>query len=81
MNRIIKYNGKTIKEMTLSELENQYKMNKIRLIYRTIFFIIIALVVMFYEPISFILPIGLAIITGYWLVENNNAIRKEIESR
>jgi len=38
--------------MTLSELENQYKMNKIRLIYRTIFFIIIALAVMFYEPIS-----------------------------
>ena len=81
MNRIIKYNGKTIKEMTLSELENQYKKNKIRLIYRTIFFIIIALAVMFYEPISFILPIGLAIITGYWLVENNNAIKNEIEIR
>ena len=81
MNRIIKYNGKTIKEMTLSELENQYKMNKIRLIYRTIFFIIIALAVMFYEPISFILPIGLAIITGYWLVKNNNAIKNEIEIR
>ena len=51
MNRIIEYNGKNIKEMTLNELENQYKMNKIRLIYRTIFFIIIALAVMFYEPI------------------------------
>lgn len=81
MSRIIKYNGKTIKEMKLSELENQYKMNKIRLFYRTIFFIIIALVVMFYEPILSILPIGLAIITGYWLVENNNAIKNEIEIR
>lgn len=81
MNRIIKYSGKTIEEMTLSELENQCKMNKIRLIYRTIFFIIVALAIMSYGPILFILVIGLAIITGYWLVENNNTIKKEIEIR
>lgn len=79
MSRIIKYNGNTIKEMTVSELENQYKKNKTRLLYRTIFFIIIALAVMFYELILFMLPIGLDIITGYWLVENNNTIKNEIE--
>ena len=44
---MIKYSGKTIKEMTLGE---------------------------------FILPIGLAIITGYWLLENNNTIKNEKNS-
>ena len=81
MNRVIKYRGKTIKEMTLQELENQYKFNKTRLLYRTLFFIIVALGIIVYEPIAMIIPISFAIITGYWLMQNNQAIKEEIEYR
>ena len=78
MNRVLKYRGKTIKEMTLNELEEQYKMNQLRFIYRTIFFGLIAISMIFYEPISCIIPIALAIITDYWLIENNKLIKQEI---
>ena len=81
MNRNISYQGKTIYEMTINELRKQYKLNKIRFIYRTIFFILIAISITLYEPIATIIPMSFAIITGYWLIENNNAIRKEIENR
>lgn len=81
MRRELNYRGKNIKEMTISELKNQFTMNKTRLIYRTIFFILIALSIMVYEPIAVIIPFGFAMITGYWLIENNKEILKEIESR
>lgn len=78
MNRVLKYRGKTIKEMTLNELEEQYKINKLRFIYRTIFFGLIAISMIFYEPISSFIPVTLAIITDYWLIENNKLIKQEI---
>lgn len=81
MNRILKYRGKNIKEMTLNELENQYKMNKLRFIYRTIFFVLISISIIIYEPLASIIPIALAGVTGYWSIENNNVIKKEIENR
>ena len=54
--------------MTLNELEKQYKMNKLRFVYRTIFFLLIAISIIVYEPIVSIIPIELASITGYWLI-------------
>ena len=81
MKRVLMYKGKTIQEMTLNELENQFKMNKLRMIYRTFFFVLIAISVLFYDILACILPILLAVITGYWLIENNNEIINEINSR
>ena len=69
----------TLLAISIRYIEDDYVVKSYMLL--TIFFIIIALAVMFYEPTSFILPIGLAIITGYWLVKNNNAIKNEIEIR
>lgn len=81
MRRILKYKGKTIEEMTIYELKNQYSINKTRFVYRTVFFILIAISIMLYQPIVIIIPIVLAIITGYWLIENNNEIKKEMDDR
>lgn len=81
MNRVIKYRGKTIKEMSVNELNSQYKFNKIRLLYRSIFFIIVALGMIVYEPVAMIIPISFAVITGYWLMQNNQFIKREIELR
>ena len=81
MNRVLAYRGKTIKEMTLNELTNQYKMNKLRFAYRTIFFILASISILVYDPIISIIPIFMAILTGYWIIENNNIIKKELERR
>ncbi|MBP3802202.1 MAG: hypothetical protein J6I85_09360 [Clostridia bacterium] len=81
MKRNLVYNGKNIREMNLYELSNQYKINKIRFIYRNIFFILIALSIAAYEPIVSIIPIIFAVVTDYWLIQNNSEIKKEIEIR
>ena len=81
MKRNLVYNGKNIREMNLYELNNQYKMNKMRFIYRNIFFILISLSIAAYDPIVSIIPIIFAIVTDYWLIQNNNKIKKEMEIR
>ena len=81
MKRILMYKGKTINEMSKVELDEQYKMNKIRLIYRSIFLILVAISAVMIEPLIAIMPVALLIITGYWLIQNNNEIKKEAESR
>ena len=81
MNRILKYRGKTLDEMNVWELENQLKFNKIRMIYRSLFFAISALAIMITSPAVAIIPISFALITGYWLLQNNNAIKEEIKIR
>ena len=81
MKRNLVYNGKNIKEMNLFELKNQYRMNKTRFIYRNVFFILIALSITVYEPIAAIIPIIFAIVTNYWLIQNNAEIKREITFR
>ena len=81
MKRNLTYKGKTIKEMTINELEKQYKMNKLRIIYRTIFLVLIIISVISYKPFTSIIPASLLIITNYWLIENNKLIKREIENK
>ena len=81
MSRILKYRGKTIYEMNKFELESQFKFNKTRLLYRSIFFILIAIAIMIQSPILSIIPISFTLITGYWLLQNNNIIKEEIKLR
>lgn len=81
MNRILKYRGKTIYEMNKFELESQFKFNKTRLLYRSIFFVLIAITIMIQSPIISIIPISFAIITGFWIMQNNNIIKEEIKLR
>ena len=81
MNRVLKYRGKTLDEMNLFELEKQFKFNKIRLIYRSLFFVISALIIMITSPTTAIIPISFALITGFWLIQNNNIIKEEIKIR
>ena len=81
MNRILKYNGKTIDEMNLMELEKQLRFNKIRIIYRSAFFAFCAITIMFTSPLTAIIPISFAFITGIWLLQNNNTIKEEIKLR
>ena len=81
MKRDLRYKGKPIKEMTLNELENQYKINKLRITYRTIFLVLIIILVISYEPFISIIPALLLIITNYWLIENNKLIKREIENK
>lgn len=81
MKRVLSYKGKTIKEMSIDELKNQYKMNKIRFAYRSIFFILVAISAIFVKPIVSIIPIIFLVITDLWLIENNSEIKKEIENK
>ena len=81
MNRKLYYRGKTLKEMTVNELNKQYKMNQIRFVYRSVFFICITILIAISEPIVSSIPVIIAVITGYWLIQNNRNIKNEIENR
>lgn len=81
MNRKLSYNGKTVPEMTTKELQEQYKTNKNRLKVRSGFLGGVSILAFFAMPILAIVPIGVGVITGYWLVKNNEAIKEEIDRR
>lgn len=81
MNRKLSYNGKTIQEMTKSELQEQLETNKKRLTVRACFFGVASLATFAVLPVVGIVPLGIGAITSYWLKENNEAIKEEIHKR
>ena len=81
MNRKLSYNGKELWQMSFDELNIQLKTNKLRLILRTLFLILVTLAAGFAMPILIIVPMVILFITNYWLLENNKEIRREIERR
>lgn len=81
MNRKLSYNGKTIQEMTKSELQEQYEKNKKRMATRAGFFGVASLATFAVVPVVGIVPLGIGAITAYWLKENNEAIEEELSRR
>ena len=81
MNRKLSYNGKTIQEMTKWELQEQLESNKKRLAVRAVFFGVASLATFAVIPVVGIVPLGIGAITSYWLKENNEAIKEEINKR
>jgi len=81
MSRQLSYNGKTIKEMTKRELQEQYERNKKRMAVRTGFFGVASLATFAAMPVVGIVPLGIGAITAYWLKENNDAITEELSKR
>lgn len=81
MNRKLSYNGKELYQMTISELEEQLKTNQKRILIRSLFLLLVTLAAGFTMPILVIFPIVVLVITDYWLLQNNNEIKREIERR
>lgn len=82
MKRELTYRGLTLRQMTWQDLWAQLEMNVQRLRARTgilaVFGAIAALTV---HPAAGAFCLGVAALTGYWLMQNNRAIRAEIASR
>ena len=72
MNRKLSYNGKELHQMSTDELKAQLKINQYRLK---------ALLLAFVNPILSVIPIVILLITRYWLLQNNYAIKQEINRR
>ncbi len=81
MNTKLSYNGKELYQMTISELEAQLKANKIRMLVRSIFLLLVTLAAGLAMSILVIVPIAILVITDYWLLQNNKEIQKEIARR
>ena len=81
MNRKLSYNGKELWRMSFDELNIQLKTNKLRLILRTLFLILVTLAAGFAMPILIIVPMVILFITNYWLLENNKEIQRELYRR
>lgn len=81
MNRKLSYNGKELYQMSTDELKAQLKINQYRLKERAICFLIGALLLAFVNPILSVIPIVILLITRYWLLQNNYAIKQEIDRR
>lgn len=81
MNRKLSYKGKELYQMTISELEAQLKTNQLRLIFRSLFLILVTFAAGFAMPILVIVPIAILVITDYWLLQNNKEIQRELERR
>lgn len=70
-----------ISKLSKEELQSLLKTNERRLLIRTIFLILVTICAVFVMPILAIFPIAVLLITGYWLMQNNNEIKREIEKR
>ena len=81
MNRKLTYKGKELHQMSVDELKAQLKINQLRLKERAICFLIGAMLLAFVHPVLAVIPIVILLITRYWLLQNNNAIREEINRR
>ena len=81
MNRKLSYNGKELHQMSTDELKAQLKINQYILKERAICFLIGALLLAFVNPILSVIPIVILLITRYWLLQNNYAIKQEIDRR
>ena len=81
MKRKLSYNGKTIQEMTKSELQTQYETNRKRMQIRAMFFGAIAIISFVVIPQVAIIPLAIGAITSYWLKKNNEAIQAEMSAR
>ena len=81
MNRKLSYKGIELYQMTISQLEEQLKINQKRIIVRSLFLLLVTLAAGFTMPILVIFPIAVLIITDYWILQNNKEIKREIERR
>ena len=81
MNRKLSYNGIELYQMTISQLEEQLKVNEKSIIVRSLLLLLVTLAGGFTMPILVIFPIVVLIITDYWILQNNKEIRREIEKR
>ena len=81
MNRKLSYNGIELYQMTISQLEEQLKVNQKRIIVRSLFLLLVILAAGFTMPILVIFPIAVLVITDYWILQNNKEIKREIERR
>lgn len=81
MNRKLSYNGKTLNQMTKQELEAQYEANQKRLVARSTFLGGVGVLACLAMPILAVAPVAVGAVTGNWIVENNKAIKEELEKR
>ena len=81
MNRKLSYNGIELYQMTISQLEEQLKVNQKRIIVRSLFLLLVILAAGFTMPILVIFPIAVLVITDHWILQNNKEIKREIERR
>ena len=81
MNKKLSYNGKTLNQMTIEELKQQILLNRTRMKLRTIFWILISIITFFVVPCLVEVPIVIGVVTDFWLLQNNKAIRYELGKR
>lgn len=81
MKRNLLYHGKPIEKMSKEELEKQLEDNKTRMGTRTAFFGIVTVASCFvFLPIALI-PLTMAGLTDYWIVQNNKQIKNQLIQR
>ena len=81
MNNELKYHGKTLDEMTDSELNQQYVLNKQRIIGNSAFLAFVSGASLFYCPPVAVVPIGIGTFRVYWINKNNKLIEQEANER
>lgn len=81
MNNELKYHGKTLNEMSDNELNQQYVLNRQRIIGNSAFLAIVSGTSLLYFPPIVVLPIGIGTFRVYWINKNNKLIEQEANER
>ena len=81
MNNELKYHGKTLDEMTDSELNQQYILNKQRIIGNGAFLGVVSGLSLLYCPPVVIVSVGIGTFRLYWINKNNKLIEEEANER
>lgn len=81
MNNELKYSGKTLEQMTSSELEEQYDMNNKRIIGNGAFLGAVTGISLFAFPPVAVATLGVGAFRTYFIKRNNKLIEEEAHDR
>ncbi len=81
MNYELKYNDKTLDEMNDTELNQQYVLNKKRIIGNSAFLGVVSGLSFLYCPPVAVIPLGIGTLRVYWINRNNKLIEEEANNR
>ena len=81
MDRVLKYQGLNLHQMSSIALREQWKINWKRMYLRGIVGGALGGMALFVQPVIALIPLGISAVTCFWLWQNNGAIRAELAAR
>ncbi len=81
MKRVLTYRGLTLRQMSRTDLRMQLETNRDRLRVRLGVFAVLGAATLLTQPVIGLFVLTIGALTTCWLLQNNAALRRELEER